>query len=65
MDDWDHLQAKDFEHIMKRLDDLVRSGDDLVGRCEVEDGGLAAGAGVQGEVLACASGVVVELAGAV
>ena len=51
--------------VARAVDDLVGSGDHVVGRCEVEDGGLAAGAGVEGEVLACAGGILVELAGAV
>lgn len=46
--------------VARAVDDLVGSGDDVVGRCEVEDGGLAAGAGVKGQVLACAGGVLVE-----
>ena len=46
------------------VDDLLGSGDNVVGRCEVEDGGLAAGARVEGEVLAGAGGVFVEDAGA-
>lgn len=46
--------------VSRAVDDLVGGGDHVIGRCEVEDGGLAAGAGVEGEVLACAGGILVE-----
>lgn len=54
------LEAARESRVVGAVDDLVGSGDDVVGRCEVEDGGLAAGAGVKGEVLACARGILVQ-----